>query len=299
MNDKSLRNKAVILTLLITIFWSLSFIASSQLVNNNVSSEALVFTRFIIGAFCLFIVNFKHIIKIAKIDIIGGIVIGLCILWAMYFQNLSYLTTSVSKVAFISSMSICLVPFLAFIINKSIIKKRHIIGLVLAIISVSFLTLNFNDLSHINIGDFFAFLCAFGFAMQVVTLKSFSSKANAMNLIFVHALVVSIGGLIICLFNHSNITIAFNKDNILSLLYLSIVCMAFCYSIQAWASKYISEVLASILISTQAIFGSMFDIIIFHTHITLQFIIGALIMIMSLFVLLAPNKYLFFLSKQE
>ncbi|MDR1782107.1 MAG: DMT family transporter [Bacilli bacterium] len=292
MSKSIFHKKAIIALLFITILWSLSFIFSSSMMHHKVSSEILLFSRFGLGALVLFIINFKNIIKMSKYDLLGGLLVGLSVLFAIYFQNVGFMMTSVSKIAFISSMNIVFIPFLAYFINKSKIRKRHLCGLFFAVLGVCFLSLNFNDLATINMGDLFALLSALGFAMQVVLIKKFASKVDPANLTFIHAIVVSLGGFLITTLNKGDIGIAFNKDNLISLLYLSIIAMAFCYSIQAWASKYVGEVLTSILISTQAIFGSAFDVMIFKTPITFQLIIGAILMAIALYVLMAPIKYL-------
>ncbi|MDR3215315.1 MAG: DMT family transporter [Bacilli bacterium] len=299
MSNKRNHQGAIMGLVLISMLWSFSFICGSKIINSGVTSEVLLFARFGVGALFLGIINIKSLKKISKADLIGGIIAGLCILFAIYFQNIALKFTTVSKISFISSMNIIIVPFLAYFINKAHIRKKHILGLLISVVSICFLSLDFNDLSNVNIGDVFCIMTATGLALQLVVLKKYAGKTNPGNLTFIHACVVCLGGLIICLFTHPNYNDLWQGLNIYYLLYLGIIAVGFCYSMQAWCSKYVGEVLTCILLASQSIFGSIFDILIFHTTITYQLLVGGLLMLLAIYVLVVPRQYLPFYKQYK
>ena len=272
------KNKlATILLLFIAVLWGYSFIPSSILINSGVSSELLLFARFGIGALGLGVVCFKQIKNSAKADVRAGLLAGLCIIFAIYMQNSSFGYTTVSKSAFISGSSIILVPFLAYFLNNSSITIKNIIGLILAVAGIVVLSVDITTFSSINFGDFLAMLSAIGFTMQIVLLAKFGKGTNSICVAFYQMSVVCIGGAILVIAKGGATDTLFTQDNIMALLYLGIFATVICYIIQAWAAKYVKEVVLSIIIASQAILASIFDVVLLGTSVTMQLIIGAVL----------------------
>ena len=284
------KKTAIFALLGIAILWGYSFISSSKLVNNEVGSDILLFYRFSSGALILGIITFPQIKKSTFVDIKSGFLVGLCVLFAMYTQNQAFQFTSVAKIAFIGASCIILVPFLALIINKTKIIKKNIIGLIIAIIGVAILSVNDSLFTRINFGDFLAILSAFGFALQLVLIKHVSGKAHPVRIAFFQMVTVGLGGLILSLFSQSNLTNIFTGNNLYSFLYLAIIATGLCYFVQAWAAKKVSEVVLSVIISSQAIIGAIFDVIVFQTQVTLQLIIGSILISIAILYLTIETK---------
>jgi len=263
--------------IIVAFIWGYSFIYTSQLINSGVSSATLLFARFGIGALVLGVVGFKTVIKSNKREIIAGAIAGICIVFAIFMQQQALLFTSVSKTSFISGASIILVPFFAYFINKSSITSKNIIGLILAVIGTIVLSVDATTFRNINFGDFLAFLSTIGFALQIVLLAKFGKGCKAVSVAFFQTLSVAIGGFIIVLINGASIEVAFTKDNVIPLLYLGVLATAVCYIVQSYASKYIKEVVVSVIISSQALIAMFFDVIILHTPLTSQLLIGAVL----------------------
>ncbi|MDF9866786.1 drug/metabolite transporter (DMT)-like permease [Bacilli bacterium PM5-3] len=270
--DKS--KLAIFLLVIITFIWGYSFVSSSQLINSGVSSELLLFARFGIGAIALAIIGFPKIKKSKIIEVKAGVIVGLCIIFAMYMQNQSFNYTSISKSSFIASSAIIIVPFLAYAINKSSVTIKNLIGLALAMVGTIILSVDATTFTSINFGDLLAILSAFGFAFQIVLLAKFGKGTNAICVAFYQTLTVSLGGLLLVLINGSPIDVLFDEANIFPLLYLGLLATAICYIVQTWASKYVKEVVLSVIISAQALIAAFLDVIVLHNDLTSQLLIG-------------------------
>lgn len=285
------KKAAIIALIIIAVVWGYSFISSSKLINNGVGSDLLLFVRFGIGAIILGVLTFPKLKQATFNDIKAGIIVGMCAFFAMYMQNLSFKYTTVSKTAFISSASIILIPFLAYLINGTKITKRNIIGLTIALIGAAILSVDATTFTSINFGDFLAILSAFGFALQLVLLSKVRQTANPVCVSFFQMLFVAVGALVICFINSTTFSNLLAPGNIYSLLYLGVFATGLCYFVQAWSAGYVSEVVLSVIISSQAIFGSIFDAVVLHTPVTTQLVIGAtLISIAILYLTLEKKK---------
>lgn len=274
MVNISKERQSLFLLILITFIWGFAFIPTSLLLQQNISNEVVLFLRFGFGAVVLLIFAFKEIKKMSILDFKVGIFAGLAIFLAVYFQNQALLFTSVSKTAFISGMSILIVPFFAYFVNKKNISNVHVNGILIAFLGMVIFSLNPSDLKTINIGDLLALLSAVGFALQIVALERFPS-INTISVSFIQILVVAFGGLVLSLINNNDIILAFSLSNIPAIFYLAIIATGFAYAIQVNAAKYLSSILVIVLLSSQAIVAFIFDIIFFDTQVTTRFLIGA------------------------
>lgn len=291
--------QSLILLTFITILWAFAYIPTSFLLQQNISNEVILFLRFSIGAIILLIFAFKEIKKMSLLDLKIGFFAGLAIFFAVYFQNQSLLFTSVSKTAFIAGMSMLLVPYLAYLINKKDITNVHINGTIIAFIGMVVFSLNPADFKSTNIGDFLALLSALGFALQIVALEKHST-INTVSVSFIQIVTVAIGAFILVLVNDADIKLAFTNNNIPAIIYLSVIATGFAYVIQANVAKYLSSIIVIVFLSSQAIIAFIFDVIFFNTPITLRFLIGAtLITIALLYLTFRKPKSIVFKNKKK
>ncbi len=287
-------HKALFLLILITFIWGFAFIPTAMLLQQGFSSEMVMFVRFSVGALAIVIFAFNELKKMTYNDFKVGIMVGVCIFLAIYLQNLSMIYTTVSKTAFISGMSILVVPFFAYFINKKEITNVHVNGILIAFTGIGIFSLNLSELNSFNIGDVIALVSTLGFALQIVILER-STNINAICVSFVQVCFVAIGGLILSLINQADFSYVFISSNIPLILFLGVLATGFCYVIQVWVAKHISSIIVIVIIGSQAIVAFIFDIIVFDVEVTARFIIGATLITYAIFYLTLrkPKKTLF------
>ena len=276
------QTKATLAMIMVTIIWGISFVFSSDIVTSGISGSVLMFARFGVGALALLIVAFKNILTSTKAEIFTGTILGLCVSFAMYFQTNSMNYTTISKISFISGLSIIIVPFLAYFINQSKVTKQHIIGLIIAVVGTFIISINPEELTNINRGDLMALIATIGFALQIALLAKYSHGRRPSVISFYQTLTVALAGLIISFISHQEIHLIFNTRYILPLFYVGVIATAFTYIVQATSARYLKEVTISIIISAQAIVAAFLDIIIIGTPLTKQLLIGAILISLSI-----------------
>ena len=153
---------AVLLLLLTSFIWGLSFVAQS------VSTESIgAFTfngiRMVLGAIVLVPVAFKTL-KIhvkdkeyMKRTIKGGLLMGLFLAAASMTQQIGIETTDAGKAAFITSLYMIIVPFISRIFGKKIERKIWACALI-ALAGMYMLCLSGG--MSISRGDLYLFACA-------------------------------------------------------------------------------------------------------------------------------------------
>lgn len=75
--------------------------------------------------------------------------------------------------------------------------------------------------------------------------------------------------------------ISFNSINF-SLIYLILICTLLNFSIQNISQKYISAHIMGLILSTEAIFGTLFAIFFLKETINLNFIIGTVLIMLGI-----------------
>ena len=109
---------------------------------NDAGPFAFVTLRFTIaGILTLAVVN-KSIFTLTKTELIGGFTCGLCLFCGYAFQNFGLLQTSASKSAFITSVSVLMVPIILYLFHIQKIKMKVWFAVVLATIGLYFSSLN-------------------------------------------------------------------------------------------------------------------------------------------------------------
>jgi drug/metabolite transporter (DMT)-like permease len=176
---KEYKPEAILFT--VSIFWGLTF-PLIKIVLNDVSPNALVFSRFLLTILFFFIFFGKQIKNIKFEGFKHGLILGVFLFIGFLSQTIGLKYTTASKSAFITGINIVLIPFVQFVIIRTKPNFGNIIGVAIVIIGLFFLTEI--KYSSINIGDMFTLICAVAFAFHIVFLDKFSRKSGAVSLVF-------------------------------------------------------------------------------------------------------------------
>lgn len=259
---------------------------SSYLFIKNVitsySPFEIVFFRFFLTGVILLIFYRKTLRELNKYDLFFGIAAGICLFSAFAFQTCGLKYTTVSKQSFLTSLYIILIPILDFIFFRKKLQKNIIYFFGLILIGLFFIS--FKDLKSLelafNYGDFLTLLCALGFAGNIVLIsKTKKFEVHIMNITIVQMIFTGILAFIFQIIFEQR-TVSFNTINS-SLLYLILVCTMLNFSLQNISQKYVPAHIMGLILSTEAIFGTIFAVIFLGETINTNFIIGTVLITIS------------------
>lgn len=149
---------------------------------------------------------------------------------------------------------------------------RSLIGAGMAIVGAGVLSLQ-NDFS-VGIGDGLTLLCAVGFAFQIFLTGEYVGRIRPSVLNFlqmVTACVLSIVGLVIS----GDFNFNPSMESILAVGYLGVVSTTICYLLQTVSQRYVDETKSAIILSMEAVFGTVFSVILLHEAVTGRMIMGS------------------------
>ena len=158
--------------LFVTIIWGLTFVLVKAALN-DAPPFSFAALRFGLATLITFLIVNKNIITITKNEIIGGILCGFFLFLGYAFQNFGLMNTTATKSAFITSVSVLIVPLLLFAMDIQKVKLRIWLAVVLATFGLYLLILPGGG---INIGDVITFGCAVSFALHIIAQDNYLKK---------------------------------------------------------------------------------------------------------------------------
>nr|WP_242850173.1 DMT family transporter [Clostridium polynesiense] len=202
--------------------------------------------------------------------------------------------TTPSKNAFLTATNVILVPFLYWIVLRRTPDKYSIIGAVLTIIGISFLTLESSSLA-LSWGDILTLICALGFALHIISIGYYTKKHHPIKLTILQIFTAFILSVSAMLFTRESFSI--NYKGFISVMYLGAMGTTVTFLLQNVAQKYTNATKAAIILSTEAVFGTLASVIFLGEVLNIKMILGCFIIFTG--ILIAETKLSFINSKKN
>lgn len=247
-----------ILLLGVTIIWGISF----PLIRNAIAyipDSTYIFLRFIIATLVLCPIVLIRRNHIHFKTVIHGFILGLALFSVMYFTVNALYYTSAINVAFLTGISVIMVPFIWTIYTKVIPEKLQIISAMISLVGIFLLSggVNFN----FNFGDCLGLLIALSSALQIILTSTFSHNEDPFTLGFLQILFCMILSTIYWSINKFPM-VTFNRSILIAILITGILSTALAFTIQTIAQKYTTPTKTAIIFSAEPVFGAIFSTII-------------------------------------
>jgi drug/metabolite transporter (DMT)-like permease len=283
---------ALILT---TLIWGGTFVIIKESLS-FVSPMVFISSRFLLAT--LLLLPFAGIIfrGSSSVEFKGGLLLGLLYFVGFATQTIGLNFTSATKSGFITGTFVVFTPILQLIIEKRKPSRWNIIGILLVIIGMIFLSSHgekvydvFSELgSNFNIGDFLTLICALFYSGYIVYLDIISKKAKFMPLVFIQIALTAVGGLLfLFIFAASgveSIRLEFNTYVIIALLYTVILATILTTGLQTRFQKYVTPTKAAIIFSFEPIFAALFAYLLINERLGSFGIIGGIFIFAGLLV---------------
>ncbi|GAA0715009.1 DMT family transporter [Paraclostridium ghonii] len=280
--------------LLVSLIWGSGFVATQMGLENGLTPFQLMTGRFFIGSLLLSVIFFKKLKNINKKDIISGMLLGMFLFIAFSFQTFGLKYTTPAKSAFLTAANVVIVPFVGCILYKKKVDKIGIISSLITLVGIGIISLE-SDFS-ISFGDILTLVCAVGFAMHIFLTSEFTKKHDPVVLTCIQMITAFMLSLVLQVFvGEANTTIS--SSTVGSVLFLGVFNTTLCFLGQTVCQTKVDGTKTAILLSTEAIFGMIFSIIIAKEIITFKMITGSLFIFMA--IICAETKLSFLLKTED
>lgn len=274
---------------IVAIIWGGGFVATQAALDGGLTTSQIMTLRFFISAVLMTVIFFKQIKNNLSMGTIKvGVILGVCLFLGFFLQTLGLNYTTPSKNAFITSVNVVIVPFIGLLLYRRKIDKFGMASSFMAIVGIAVLSLSADF--TVNLGDVLTLLCAFGFAFQIFFTSEFVKNHNPVALTAIQFFTAFVLSFIAQIFM-GELSIHSTASGYMGILYLAVFSTTVCFLLQTICSKMVDGTRVAIILSTEAVFGTILSIIILGEPVTFRMIIGSLIIFAS--VITAETKLTF------
>lgn len=220
-----------------------------------------------------------------KLIIQGGIVCGIIIFFASNMQQIGLVETSAGKTGFITTLYIVLVPLLGLFIKH----KPNILnwlGVLLATIGLYYLCIT--EEFSILPSDLIILIGALFWALHILAMAHYAPKVNVAKLVCVQFFVSGFMSLFVALFRETFEMEPFIRA-LPGILYVGIMSTAIAFTLQALGQKDANPTVASIILSTEALFAAVSGYFILGEVFTSREFLGCVLMFAAVIIAQLPT----------
>jgi drug/metabolite transporter (DMT)-like permease len=264
--------------------WGISFIAVEQAMALGWRPFALLGVRGLLAAIAIGFFAFKQRFwldrPLMKESVAAGALLFLGLLLQMHGQALS----SVSNASFLTVMYVIFVPVL--LIKRQRTSVSVALAIVFAVVGTGFLTLQ-GDFS-LRLGDVFLIACAWVFAAHIVMIGQIMQKREALSVATVQSLTMSALGFSFALANGH----ALPSQGLVYVAYAGLGSSGLAFALQLYGQKHVEPTVSGLLLTLEALFGTLGAILILREPVTLNLLVGGAFMALAILTIeLGPRMF--------
>jgi EamA-like transporter family. len=274
----NLKTKSILLLLLGTIFWGMTFVFIKDAIS-LMSVSGFLGYRFLLAGIVLGLIFIKRLKTIDWNTIKYGAIMSLPLLFSFLAQTIGLQYTSASKGGFITGLSVVFVPLILSVMQRKLPAMNIFIAVVLATSGLALLTLGSS--LNLNIGDSWVFLSAILFAIYIIMVGNISKKCDGILLSVTQFFIVGVlctayAGI------KGDLYIPTQYKLWQAILFTALFATAYMYTAQNYYQKYISEITTSIIFSFEPLFAAITAFFYLNEQLTEQTIIGGLLIFIGI-----------------
>jgi len=269
--------KAHLLLLAATFVWGATFIVIKSALAD---ATPLVFNavRMAFAAIVLCVIFFRQLRRLPVGAIRAGFEVG-TLMWLGYeFQTAGLLYTSASKSAFLTGVSVVLVPILLALFWHGHVNRYTLAGVVAACIGLYLLCVPANQglsLASLNRGDLLTLGCAIAFAFQIIILGRSAQHYDFAHLVPVEIAVCALWMVISIPIADRHAFIRFTPAMLWALAVTALLGTVGCFIVQAWAQRFTPPTHPALIFSLEPVFAGITSYIVLGERLGPRSFLGA------------------------
>ena len=255
MTQKRLAQLSLVL---ITMIWGITFVMVKEALN-DAPPYMFASLRFGLAFFIGLVYLNKNIKDINHLEMVGGLVCGLCLFAGYAFQNYGLMQTTPSKSAFITSVSVILVPVILSIFRIKKVDFKIWISVSLATIGL-YVLLNPSG-GEVNIGDILTFGCALSFAFHIIAQDYYLTKGSSISRLFLSQVMFAALFSLMSVFAFESPEIVISQRLIIAILVTGFLATFVAIMLMVWAQTILNANQTALFLSLEPVFAALFSTI--------------------------------------
>lgn len=266
--------KPTLALLLTSLIWGVTFVAVKSALG-SVSPLFFVALRFTIGAVTALVLVRPS--AGLRASLLAGIPLGLLLAAAYAAQTIGLVSTTPSRSAFLTALSIGLVPFCAAALGQGRVRLAGYLALALIVPGLWCVTRPAGTslgLSGWNVGDSWTVVCAVLFAWHIVLLSRFAAKQDAGGLVFSQLATTAVLAYPVAIVSE-DIALEWTPEVIAALVVTGIFASTVTTWLQTWAQPKVGSSRAALIFATEPVFAALFSALVLGERFGWMGLLGA------------------------
>ena len=263
--------KAHILLILVTLVWGATFAEIKDVLDRQLTS-AMLFNavRMTFAAFALALLfGFRGKLRgIKRSTLLDGILAG-AFLWAGYeFQTQGLIYTTPSKSAFLTGVSVVLVPIFLAVFWKKRTNRWTVLGVTAAFIGLFLLTVPasggkwLGDLASVNRGDVITTGCSVAFGFQIIFLGRATRRHPFEQIAFLQTITAAtLMFLSVPVIEHPHMQLTTRL--VLAIVITGLLGTAVAFTVQAWAQQFMAATNTALIFALEPVFAWITSFVVY------------------------------------
>ena len=275
--------KAHVLLVLVTFVWGATFVVIKDAVEQDASPLMFNFVRMVLATVTLGLVFHREIVRISREVLIAGVVTGIFLGLGYEFQTTGLRLTTASKSAFITGISVVLVPLFLILFWGRKIRTWTALGVLAAIVGLFLLTVpasesGLGNWKSVNRGDLLTLGCAISFGFQIIFLGFATERHRFAQIGFLQVATSAVlMGFAAPALEHPHI--AWTSRVVWAIVITGLLGTAAAFTIQAWAQQFTSPTHTALIFSLEPVFAWMTSYVALGERLGVRAAIGAVLIL--------------------
>lgn len=275
--------KAHILLVLVTFVWGATFVVIKNAVEQDATPLMFNFVRMVLATITLGVVFHRELTRITRQALIEGVVTGIFLGLGYEFQTTGLRLTTASKSAFITGISVVLVPLFLILFWGRRIRTWTTLGVLAAVIGLFLLTVpasetGLGNWKSVNRGDLLTLGCAISFGFQIIFLGRATERHAFAQIGFLQVATSAVlMGIAAPSLEHPHI--AWTSRVVWAIVITALLGTAAAFTIQAWAQQFTSPTHTALIFALEPVFAWITSYVTLGERLGARAAIGAVLIL--------------------
>jgi drug/metabolite transporter (DMT)-like permease len=235
-----------------TVVWGTTFVVVKSALT-EVSPVLFLALRFSVAALALIAVTFSYERwrGIGRKGMVPGIAAG-CLLFVAYvFQTMGLELTTPSKSAFLTGLSIPMVPLASSLVYRNRPRAIEVAGILIASFGMALMTLPAGSFG-MSRGDLFSVLCAVVFALHIVVVSHYSPMIGFETIALMQVVTAALLG-IVSFRSFGPVRFHATAGVAAAVLITGLLATALAFTAMAWSQQYTTASRAALIFALEPV----------------------------------------------
>jgi drug/metabolite transporter (DMT)-like permease len=266
--------------LAVAAVWGFTFTAVQRALD-DADPISFLAVRFALAAVVLAVVFPRRVFRIGRAGLVFAGLIGVWLTLGYALQTIGLLYTTASRSAFITGLSVVLVPLLAVAMSRVLPRPASMLAVLTAAIGTYLLTSP--GVEGINRGDILTLGCALAFALHIVTAERAAPHNDPVSLAFWQIVTTSVA-CVLLLSGVETPHIMLSRWTVAALVITGVLGTAVAFAVQMWAQRRTSATHTGVIFAAEPVFAGIFAYFVQHDRLGVTALAGCALILAAILV---------------